>query len=111
MPLMGAVAEYLQRLLRQQEEQKAFCGNSWVDNGYIIADKLGRPITFGRLHKNYKRILKVNNLPDIRFHDLRHSVATYLLEIGIPIEEVSACLGHSSIATTAKVYAHVNIGT
>jgi Site-specific recombinase XerD len=40
----------------------------------------------------------------------RHSVATYLLEIGIPIEEVSAWLGHSSIATTAKIYAHVNIG-
>ena len=38
-------------------------------------------------------------------------MATYLLELGIPIEEVSAWLGHSSIAVTSKVYAHVNIGT
>jgi len=111
MPLMGAVDVYLQRLQKQQEEHAAFCGNTWVDSGYIVVDEMGKPITFGRLQKNYKRILANNGLPDIRFHDLRHSVATYLLEIGIPIEEVSAWLGHSSIATTAKVYAHVNIGT
>ena len=103
--------EYLQRLQKQQEANAAFCGNLWVGSGYIVVDEMGKPITFGRLQKNYKRILANNGLPDIRFHDLRHSVATYLLEIGIPIEEVSAWLGHSSIATTAKVYAHIHIGT
>ena len=36
-------------------------------------------------------------------------MATYLLEMGTPIEEVSAWLGHSSIAVTARIYAHVNM--
>ncbi|MGI6199300.1 MAG: tyrosine-type recombinase/integrase, partial [Christensenellales bacterium] len=60
----------------------------------------GRKV-FSTLQKFFKKML---------FHDLRHSVATHLLELGVPIEEVSAWLGHSNIATTAKVYAHVTIG-
>ena len=110
MPLMAAVGSYLERLQRTQAKQKEYCGDVWNDSGYVAVDEVGNPLSFSRLQKGFKRILKKCGLPDIRFHDLRHSVATYLLEIGIPIEEVSAWLGHSSIATTAKVYAHVNIG-
>jgi len=110
MPIMEAVEQYLRLLQMQQEEYREFCGDSWKDSGYVVADETGGPLTFNRIQKHYKRLLKQCGLPDVRFHDLRHSVATYLLEIGIPIEEVSAWLGHSSIATTAKVYAHVTIG-
>ena len=77
----------------------------------VCVDEFGNPLKFGKLQKHYKTLLETCGFSDeVRFHDLRHSVATYLLELGIPIEEVSAWLGHSSIATTAKVYAHVNIG-
>ncbi|MCL1927098.1 MAG: site-specific integrase [Syntrophorhabdaceae bacterium] len=110
MPIMEAVEQYLRLLQMQQEERREFCGNSWIDSGYVVANEIGEPLSFNTIQKNYKKLLKQCGLPDVRFHDLRHSVATYLLEIGIPIEEVSAWLGHSSIATTAKVYAHVNIG-
>lgn len=110
MPIMGAVEQYLRLLLMQQEERRDYCGNTWVESGYVVANEIGAPLSFNTIQKHYKQLLKQCGLPDVRFHDLRHSVATYLLEIGIPIEEVSAWLGHSSIATTAKVYAHVNIG-
>jgi len=109
MPMMKAVEVYLTRLKQQQEEQKAFCGNSWTDSGYVVVDELGVPLTFARLQKTYKRALQKAGLPEVRFHDLRHSVATYLLELGTPIEEVSAWLGHSSITTTARIYAHINM--
>ena len=110
MPIMEAVEQYLRLLQMQQEEYREFCGDSWKDNGYVVANETGGPLSFNIIQKHYKKLLKQCGLPDVRFHDLRHSVATYLLEIGIPIEEVSAWLGHSSIATTAKVYAHVTIG-
>lgn len=110
MPMMNVTMDYLKRLKKQQDESRDFLKDEWIDSNYVIADELGKPLDLGRLQKHFKKILKENGLPDIRFHDLRHSVATYLLEIGIPIEEVSAWLGHSSITTTAKVYAHVNIG-
>ena len=72
-------------------------------------DEFGAPVSFAILQKHYKRALQKAGLPEVRFHDLRHSVATYLLELGTPIEEVSAWLGHSSITTTAKIYAHINM--
>ena len=109
MPMMRAVEVYLSRLQQKQEKQKEFCGNSWTDSGYVIVDELGVPVSFARIQKYYKRALQQAGLPEVRFHDLRHSVATYLLEMGTPIEEVSAWLGHSNIAVTARIYAHVNM--
>ena len=107
--MMRAVELYLTRLKQRQEEQREFCGNSWTDSGYVVVDELGVPVSFARILKYYKRALQQAGLPEVRFHDLRHSVATYLLEMGTPIEEVSAWLGHSNIAVTAKIYAHVNM--
>jgi len=46
-------------------------------------------------------------LPDVRFHDLRHSAATVLIAAGVPLKVVSELLGHSSVAITADIYAHV----
>ncbi|HEV2659932.1 MAG TPA: site-specific integrase [Ktedonobacteraceae bacterium] len=54
----------------------------------------------------FKQVLKSAGLPNVRFHDLRHSAATVLLA-GVPLKVVSELLGHSSIAITADIYAHV----
>jgi len=45
----------------------------------------------------------------IRFHDLRHNIAINLLIMGVSMEEVSAWVGHSSISTTEKGYAHITV--
>ena len=49
-------------------------------------------------------------LPDIRFHDLRHTCATLLLTKGMHAKIVSEMLGHSSIAITLDTYSHVILG-
>lgn len=54
-----------------------------------------------------KRLLEKAGLPDVRFHDLRHGAATVLLAAGVPLKVVSELLGHSSVAITADIYAHV----
>ena len=46
-------------------------------------------------------------LPRMRFHDLRHGAATYLLSAGVPMRAVMDILGHSRMSTTADIYAHV----
>lgn len=48
------------------------------------------------------------NLKIIRFHDLRHSLASLLLARGIPLKEIQAWLGHSNFNTTANIYAHLD---
>ena len=55
----------------------------------------------------YRKWVKHNDLPYIRFHDLRHTHASLLLYKGIDIKTISERLGHSNISTTMNVYTHV----
>jgi integrase len=55
----------------------------------------------------FKALLKKANLPDIRFHDLRHSAATLLLGMGTHPKVVQELLGHSQISMTMDIYSHV----
>jgi len=51
MPMMSAVHDYLKRLIKQQEANKAFCGDTWEDSEYVIVDETGKPLSFTRLQK------------------------------------------------------------
>lgn len=57
--------------------------------------------------RSFKRALAKAGLPDMRFHDLRHTAATLLLSRGVHPKVVSEMLGHADIAITLRVYAHV----
>ncbi len=58
------------------------------------------------VHQHYEVVLKRATLPKIRFHDLRHTAATLLLEAGINPKVVSEMLGHSSVSITLSLYSH-----
>ena len=103
MPIINPVKEYLFHILNAQREQAAELGNAWADSGYVIVDDFGVPLRPLRITNNFKRLLEENNLPHIRFHDLRHSVATYMLGMAVPIAEISAWLGHKSVSTTSNI--------
>jgi len=47
----------------------------------------------------------------IRFHDLRHSCASLLLAQGIPMKSLQEWLGHSTFATTADTYSHLDFSS
>ena len=94
--------------MEQQSRKAAELGKAWVNSDYVVVDDFGAPLRPIRLSNNFKRLLDDNDLPHIRFHDLRHSVATYMLSMGVPIAEVSAWLGHKSVSTTANIYAHIS---
>lgn len=59
------------------------------------------------LRKWFQGNLVKAGLPSMRFHDLRHSAATLLLEMGVHVKVVSELLGHSTITTTLDIYSHV----
>ena len=46
-------------------------------------------------------------MPDIRFHDLRHSCASLLASSGFQLKDIQEWLGHADIGTTANIYAHL----
>ena len=57
---------------------------------------------------HFSYLLKKLGLRHIRFHDLRHTFASVLLSKEVPLINVSNFLGHSTISTTANIYAHLD---
>jgi integrase len=104
----AAVAALRAHWLRQQEERLAL-GPAWdASLDLVFSNIIGGamdPARFVREH--FKKALAKAGLPDIRFHDLRHTAATILLSHGVNVKVVSEMLGHADVATTLRTYAHV----
>jgi integrase len=73
---------------QRQENQKALAGNGWKENDMIFTTSIGTYIDQTRVSREFKHILRKANLPDIRFHDLRHTSISLLLDIGTPVNTV-----------------------
>jgi integrase len=77
----------------------------------VFPNTVGKPLEPRAVDSMFKRLLKKAELPTAtRFHDLRHTAATLLIERGADLYEVSRLLGHSSITITADIYGHVTQG-
>ena len=82
-------------------------------NNLIFCNIEGKYINGNNVYMNFKRILKrinkeKNILPNITFHDLRHTYATRLFEKGVNPKIVQEILGHSNISITLNTYTHVS---
>jgi integrase len=60
-----------------------------------------------REHKDLMKLLRVSVMPEIRSHDLRHTAASLMLNLGIPVIIVSRRLGHSRPSITLDIYGHL----
>lgn len=93
--------------LRQIEDQLA-AGAEWSNAyGLVFTTRDGTPLDPGNVYKRFKKLLRAAGLPDQRFHDLRHCCATLLIAQGVPVRFVMDLLGHTQMATTTDLYAHV----
>ena len=71
-------------------------------------EMLGYPLPINNLgQREYAKLIKVAGVRPIKFHGLRQTCATLLLQAGTPIHVVSERLGHSKVSMTMEVYAHV----
>ena len=101
--VIGALAEHK----RRQDQEKEAVGESWIESGLVFTSNRGTVIDPGNLLREYKKLIDLHALPKLRFHDLRHSAATILLELGVPLHVVQQVLGHTSSRTTLDTYTHV----
>lgn len=93
----------------RQEEERQAAGTGWTDNGLVFTTPKGKPLDPTNLTRRFWRLLHCAELRTIRFHDLRHSTATLLLEQGVDLVVIKELLGHAHIGVTAGVYAHVRL--
>ncbi|MEK3879198.1 tyrosine-type recombinase/integrase [Paenibacillus sp. FSL M7-0420] len=111
LPLMEKLEDYLLHLKKQRKKYKQQYGKDYVNSGLVCCWPDGSPMKTEYLNHKFKDILAKNELPHIRFHDLRHSTASYLIKHGVSLKEIQVWLGHSTISITANTYTHIDMET
>jgi integrase len=105
LPRMAIVALRAHRV--RQKKERLLAGPRWNETGFVFATRTGTPLAPRNLNRAFKGLLKRANLPDVRFHDLRHTAATFLLAQGVDARTIMETLGHSQISLTMNTYSHV----
>jgi len=105
--LSSATMAVLQKHLNYQQDEKMITKEKWQENDLIFPSTIGTPLDPSHMNRDYKNVLKRAGLPDLRFHDLRHTAATLMLQQGIHPKIVQERLGHSNISLTMDTYSHV----
>jgi integrase len=105
---------------RQAEERRA-AGSSWRETGMVFPTRIGTMMDQRNLLRSFYAIMDTRDptdpepdkkkkrklLPQLRFHDLRHSAATLLLAQGVHPRYIMELLGHSSFTVTMNTYGHI----
>lgn len=110
LPLVPEVEEIL---LKQKEKQAERCkrfrkaySKEW--QGMVCVDSMGALFRPNYITAHFPLLLEQNGLRKIRFHDLRHTCASLLLSQNVNMKVIQMWLGHSSMKTTADIYAHLD---
>ena len=104
--VMAALREHRKR----QIEQRLLAGSLWDDCGFpdlVFTNEFGKFLTYTAVWRHCKKALAAAGLPDIRFHDLRHTYAVTSLRAGDDVKTVQENLGHHTAAFTLDQYGHV----
>jgi integrase len=94
------------RLAQAEERLRVGLGKA-AETDLVFSDELGRPVDGTHASHMFGAFLSRAGLPRIRFHDLRHTAATLLLEAGTHPRVVAERLGHTTPALVLNVYGHV----
>ena len=92
-----------------QEQARIKASNKWLHRGVVFCNIYGGFFNPSHVGDLFQGLLKKAGLPHMRFHDLRHSAATILLQARVQLKMVQELLGHSTIASTADIYSHVSL--
>lgn len=75
---------------------------------FVFSSTFGKPFYPSVPSRYLSRLIERTGLKKIRFHDLRHSHVTYLMNEGATLNDISKRLGHNSISTTYDIYGHLD---
>jgi integrase len=89
------------------QQERVAAADRWEENDLIFPSSIGTPWDHSNVVKHYKSFLQQAGLPNIRFHDLRHTAATMMLQQGVNPKIVQERLGHADITLTLNTYSHV----
>lgn len=101
------LANQLKRYKTKQSKDKLKVGKLYKNNNLVFCDNFGEYLPRRDLLDIYKKALKDNGIKSRKFHDLRHTYATRLFELGETPKTVQELLGHGNLSITLDTYTHV----
>jgi len=112
LPLIPVVKDVLLEYKKKQAAYQSLFGKSYCRDylDMVFVDQKGMLIKPARVTERFYSIIRKNNLKKVRFHDLRHSVASLLVAKGVDMKRIQHWLGHANYSTTADIYSHVSTG-
>ena len=109
-PLVPEAVEIFKDAKCQEQQNRFAFGSEYKENPYVFKWQDGHLYSPDYVTHRFQDLLKIHNLPPIRFHDLRHSCASLLIAMNWSLKDVQEWLGHSDIQMTANIYSHLDIG-
>lgn len=97
----------LKKHKRKQFENTLKLEIEYNKNDLVFCNSYGNYLDASNVRKRFSRIFELNDIRKIKFHDLRHTYATRLFELGEEPKVVQELLGHSNISMTLGTYTHV----
>ena len=112
LPLSDYAVRLLREAKREQERNRALCGNCYNTQylDFLCVNQMGDLLNPDYISQSFQKLLKRNGLRHIRFHDLRHSCASILADMGYSMKNIQTWLGHSDYNFTANTYVHTERG-
>ena len=108
-PMNDYIEKMLLDIKRKENENRCLFGKEYINNDYIFKWNNGKQYSPDYITATFSKLLKSNNLPHIRFHDLRHTCASLLIDKNYQLKDIQEWLGHADIQTTANIYGHIDI--
>jgi integrase len=106
-PLTADAQCIFQAAKAQETANRRLFGKTYQENTYVFKWDNGRPYSPDYISKHFSKLLKKHSLPHIRFHELRHSCASLLINEGFSLKDVQEWMGHADIKMTADIYGHL----
>lgn len=107
-PMMEVTYEALLMQKARQEQDKRKWKGDYENEGFVFARPNGMYMSPREVNNYFHKMLDKYHIERIRFHDLRHTYASIMLEAGVPAKVTQELLGHSTITTTLDIYTHVS---
>ena len=106
--LTARAVKALKRHRERQLKEREDVAGLWQNHGLVFPTQVGTPMSRHNLVARYfKPLLKRAGLPEIRFHDLRHTCATLMLAVGANPKVAQETLGHANVTITLDTYSHL----